>query len=149
VGATYVPAHSSDRILRLTLRKITELPRCRTGTSGCIDEVCHRIVEGNRPAIFDERKLPILALLISPCRHEVFEFRVGDFVLIDEIVTESDGLEMIETGNSQIDHASWNVNRLRRNRSFAIEHGHQRLARTPWIDSIRRLKSALFVFSEV
>ena len=88
-----VPAHPSDRELRLPFSKSAELPARGSAAAGPVDEPRHRFFVWNFPPVLDERLRPIIFAIVTTGVDELPEFLIRDLVLVEPIVFELDRRE--------------------------------------------------------
>ena len=83
-----VPAHASDRKVRLTVGIRSGLPRRGPRPSGGVAESLDRLFPRHGPAAFDEWLPPIVAPAVPALIDELLELPVGDLESIDPEVVE-------------------------------------------------------------
>ena len=83
-----VPAHASDRKLRLTVGIRSRLPRRGPRPSGGVTKSLDGLFPRHGPFAFDERLPPIVAPTIPALIDELLELPVGDLESIDPVIVE-------------------------------------------------------------
>src|ERR1700752_2972782 len=86
----FVPTDATDRKIFLACGKATELPSGRSGPIGFVAETVQSFAEREGAPVFDERKLPILGILVATGIDEFLVLGVGDLEFVDEEIVQFD-----------------------------------------------------------
>jgi hypothetical protein len=96
-------------MLLAVLGKGAELPRCRTGTAGCVEQPVRHLLPGQLLALIDHRLGPVLPIPISAGIDELLELPVRDLKAIDPVGFESHATEFgpLDGAARHPHHACW------------------------------------------